>query len=213
MKTDFFGIAPLLQVYDMPTAVRFYRDLLGFELLNQSRDGEEFDWCLLSRSGTEIMLNTMYESEHRPSQPDENRTAAHSDIGCFSLAVTWIVLTNICEQMASAWIRRGWLRTECGSSRSGTRTGTGSAFNGLRMSIGLSDGVIDTASRFRSGLVYFKQRPKPASESSWITRHSYIGSAGSARRMRGANGLPQWHAGPGNHMEGEFAISRKWRRK
>ncbi len=83
MKTDFFGVAPLLQVYDMPTAVRFYRDLLGFELLSQSRDGEEFDWCLLSRSGAEIMLNTMYESEYRPSQPDENRTAAHSDIGLY----------------------------------------------------------------------------------------------------------------------------------
>jgi catechol 2,3-dioxygenase-like lactoylglutathione lyase family enzyme len=46
MKTEFVGVAPLLQVYDMPTAVRFYRDLLGFEILNQSRDGEEFDWCL-----------------------------------------------------------------------------------------------------------------------------------------------------------------------
>jgi len=65
MKAEFVGVAPLLQVYDMPTAVRFYRDLLGFEILNQSRDGEEFDWCLLSRGGTEIMLNTMYESEYR----------------------------------------------------------------------------------------------------------------------------------------------------
>jgi hypothetical protein len=81
MKTELFGVAPLLQVYDMPTAVCFYRDLLGFELVNQSRDGEEFDWCLLSRSGAEIMLNTMYESQYRPSQPDANRTAAHSDTG------------------------------------------------------------------------------------------------------------------------------------
>jgi glyoxylase I family protein len=83
VKTEFFGVAPLLQVYDMPTAVRFYRDLLGFELVNRSRDGEEFDWCLLSRSGAEIMLNTMYESEYRPSQPDENRAAAHSDTGLY----------------------------------------------------------------------------------------------------------------------------------
>ncbi len=83
MKTDFFGVAPLLQVYDMPTAVRFYRDLLGFELVNQSRDGEEFDWCHLSRSGAEIMLNTIYESEHRPAQPDAKRTAAHADTALF----------------------------------------------------------------------------------------------------------------------------------
>jgi catechol 2,3-dioxygenase-like lactoylglutathione lyase family enzyme len=82
MKTEFFGVAPLLQVYDMPTAVRFYRDLLGFELVNQSRDGEEFDWCLMSRSGAEVMLK-MYESEHRPSQPDAKRTAAHADMGLY----------------------------------------------------------------------------------------------------------------------------------
>jgi hypothetical protein len=79
MKTEFLGVAPLLQVYDMPTAVHFYHDLLGFELVNQSRDGEEFDWSLLSRGGAEIMLNTMYESGRRPSQPDANRAAAHND--------------------------------------------------------------------------------------------------------------------------------------
>ncbi|HEY6986815.1 MAG TPA: VOC family protein [Bryobacteraceae bacterium] len=83
MKAEFFGVAPLLQVYDMQTAVRFYRDLLGFELVNQSREGEEFDWCLLSRGGAEVMLNTMYESEHRPPQPDATRTAAHADIGLY----------------------------------------------------------------------------------------------------------------------------------
>ena len=26
------GVCPLLQVYDMPTSVRFYRDTLGFEV-------------------------------------------------------------------------------------------------------------------------------------------------------------------------------------
>jgi catechol 2,3-dioxygenase-like lactoylglutathione lyase family enzyme len=83
MKAEFFGVAPLLQVYDMQTAVRFYRDLLGFELVNQSREGEEFDWCLLAHSGAEIMLNTMYESEHRPPQRDAKRTATHADIGLY----------------------------------------------------------------------------------------------------------------------------------
>lgn len=83
MKAEFFGVAPLLQVYDMPTAVRFYRDVLGFELVNASSDGEEFDWCLLARSGAEIMLNTMYEAEHRPPQPDAKRAAAHADTGLY----------------------------------------------------------------------------------------------------------------------------------
>jgi glyoxylase I family protein len=83
MKTEFFGVAPLLQVYDMPAAVRFYRDVLGFELVNTSGDGEEFGWGLLVRGGAEIMLNTMYEPERRPPQPDANRTAAHSDTGLY----------------------------------------------------------------------------------------------------------------------------------
>ena len=83
MKTDFFGVAPLLQVYDMPTAVRFYRDVLGFAIVNQSHDGDEFDWCLLARNGAELMLNTMYERENRPAQPDPTRTSAHRDTGLF----------------------------------------------------------------------------------------------------------------------------------
>jgi catechol 2,3-dioxygenase-like lactoylglutathione lyase family enzyme len=63
MQAEFFGIAPLLQVYDMPSALRFYRDVLGFELINQSHDGEEFDWCPLARGRAELMLNTMYQRE------------------------------------------------------------------------------------------------------------------------------------------------------
>jgi catechol 2,3-dioxygenase-like lactoylglutathione lyase family enzyme len=30
------GVSPLLQVYDMPTSVRFYRDQLGFEIVSHS---------------------------------------------------------------------------------------------------------------------------------------------------------------------------------
>ncbi|HLH03789.1 MAG TPA: VOC family protein [Bryobacteraceae bacterium] len=83
MKTEFFGVAPLLQVFDMPIALRFYRDVLGFAVLHQSQEGDDADWCHLSRGGTEIMLNTMYERENRPSQPDIARSAAHSDTGLF----------------------------------------------------------------------------------------------------------------------------------
>ena len=36
MALDIHGIAPLLQVFDMPIAVRFYRDVLGFELVQTS---------------------------------------------------------------------------------------------------------------------------------------------------------------------------------
>jgi hypothetical protein len=30
------GLAPLIQVFDMPTSVAFYREILGFAVVNQS---------------------------------------------------------------------------------------------------------------------------------------------------------------------------------
>jgi catechol 2,3-dioxygenase-like lactoylglutathione lyase family enzyme len=36
------GVCTLLQVFDMPTSVRFYRDVLGFEVLQTSpREGDQ----------------------------------------------------------------------------------------------------------------------------------------------------------------------------
>jgi catechol 2,3-dioxygenase-like lactoylglutathione lyase family enzyme len=73
----------------MPTSVRFYRDVLGFEVVDHAplRAEDEFGWCLLRRlDGTEIMLNTAYDYGERPDQPDPARIAAHGDtcnyIGC-----------------------------------------------------------------------------------------------------------------------------------
>jgi glyoxylase I family protein len=82
MAPDLRGVSPLLQVYDMPTSVRFYRDQLGFEIVNHSPVlGEDsFHWVLLRLGGAELMLNTAYESNtERPSEPDVSRTAAHGD--------------------------------------------------------------------------------------------------------------------------------------
>jgi catechol 2,3-dioxygenase-like lactoylglutathione lyase family enzyme len=66
----------------MPTSVRFYRDLLGFELVNTSPPlgKDRFHWALLRLGGAELMLNTAYEFDSdRPSKPDQTRTAAHCD--------------------------------------------------------------------------------------------------------------------------------------
>jgi catechol 2,3-dioxygenase-like lactoylglutathione lyase family enzyme len=71
-----------LQVYDMPTSVRFYRDQLGFEIVSHSPVlcEDYFHWVLLRLGGAELMLNTAYESNtERPSEPDLSRTAAHGD--------------------------------------------------------------------------------------------------------------------------------------
>lgn len=79
MAIDVRGLAPLLQVFDMPASVRFYRDVLGFELVSTSAPGDRFDWALLRRGGADLMLNTAYEEHQRPPAPDPARTAAHRD--------------------------------------------------------------------------------------------------------------------------------------
>jgi glyoxylase I family protein len=79
------GLAPLLEVFDMATSVRFYRDLLGFELVRTSAPGDHFDWALLRLDGVELMLNTAYEDDERPSAPDPARVEGHADTVLFFL--------------------------------------------------------------------------------------------------------------------------------
>jgi len=84
MALDIRGLAPLLQVYDMPTSVRFYRDQLGFtvRMTSPSLGGEDrFHWCLLELGNAQLMLNSAYEFDSdRPVPPDAARTTAHDDI-------------------------------------------------------------------------------------------------------------------------------------
>jgi len=54
MGIEIRGMAPLLQVFDMPTSIAFYRDVLGFEVVSTSKPHEErFDWALLKINGVE----------------------------------------------------------------------------------------------------------------------------------------------------------------
>ena len=79
MAIDFRGLAPLLQVFDMPASIRFYRDVLDFEIVSTSSEGPVFGWALLRRNGVEVMLNTAYEDDARPPAPDPARIASHGD--------------------------------------------------------------------------------------------------------------------------------------
>ncbi|GIL39629.1 VOC family protein [Roseiterribacter gracilis] len=84
MAIDVRGVAPLLQVFDMPRAIAFYRDRLGFELVNASAPGDECNWCMLRLGGAWLMLNTAYDpDDERPASPDPARQAAHRDTGLF----------------------------------------------------------------------------------------------------------------------------------
>jgi len=81
MSLELHGICPLIQVFDMPESVRFYSELLEFELESHSpfyADGL-FHWALLRGHGCELMLNTAYDEGERPAEPDPRRMAAHGD--------------------------------------------------------------------------------------------------------------------------------------
>ncbi|MCO6454362.1 MAG: VOC family protein [Pirellulaceae bacterium] len=76
-------LCPLIQVFDMPVSLAFYRDILGFEIVQQSSPGDNCDWVWLKRDAAELMLNTMFESDSRPAYPDEVRYKNHGDTGLF----------------------------------------------------------------------------------------------------------------------------------
>ena len=68
----------------MPRSIRFYRDVLGFEVVaNSPQLGEDFfHWVWLRLGQAELMLNTAYE-DNRPPSPEPRRVAAHRDTGLF----------------------------------------------------------------------------------------------------------------------------------
>lgn len=74
------GLAPLLQVFDMPTSITFYCEVLGFRIVGT--DGKAVphnDWVLLELDGAQVMLNTAYEADARPPAADRLRMASHDD--------------------------------------------------------------------------------------------------------------------------------------
>ena len=88
------GLTPLLQVFDMPESLRFYRDVLGFSVANSSpeieaAEGRYFHWALLRLGDAELMLNTAYDANTRPPAREIERWRGHADttlyLGCDEL--------------------------------------------------------------------------------------------------------------------------------
>lgn len=74
------GLTPLLQVFDMPRSLAFYRDVLGFAVFQSSNpDPDQADWVMLRRDECTLMLNTAFERDERPPAPDPRYVQAHSD--------------------------------------------------------------------------------------------------------------------------------------
>jgi uncharacterized glyoxalase superfamily protein PhnB len=71
---------PLLQVFDMQRSLKFYRDVLGFETVQQT----DHDWWAMIRLGSAtLMLNTAYEDNARPPVPDPQRVLGHKDVSLY----------------------------------------------------------------------------------------------------------------------------------
>jgi glyoxylase I family protein len=80
MAVNVERVTPLLQVYDLPNSIAFYRDVLGFEMIG----GDDSGWAMLKLGGAILMLNTAYEDNNeRPAAPDPARVTAHADAALF----------------------------------------------------------------------------------------------------------------------------------
>jgi predicted thioesterase/catechol 2,3-dioxygenase-like lactoylglutathione lyase family enzyme len=73
------GMAPLLSVFNMPRALAFYRDTLGFEVVSDSGKGDQSSWVWLRLAGVDLMLNDQYEPGHEPATPPPERSRWHKD--------------------------------------------------------------------------------------------------------------------------------------
>ena len=86
MSIKIDGLTPLLQVFNMPRSLGFYRDILGFEVVSDSGDGDDSSWVWLRLNGCDLMLNDQYEPGHVPESPPPDRTRWHGDtclyLGC-----------------------------------------------------------------------------------------------------------------------------------
>ena len=94
MSIELVGLTPLIQVFDMPASLAFYRDKLGFEVVSASPvvetpEGRFSHWMWLCSGSVDLMLNTAYDAGERPGAPDVFRMATHGDtclyIGCSDL--------------------------------------------------------------------------------------------------------------------------------
>lgn len=67
----------------MPRALRFYRDILGFEVVQDSGNGDDSSWVWLRCDGSDLMLNDQYEPGHVPMTCPPERVRWHKDTCLF----------------------------------------------------------------------------------------------------------------------------------
>ena len=78
-RLDVRGLCPLIKVFSMPRALAFYRDILGFEVVSDSGDGDDSSWVWLRLNDADLMLNDQYEPGDVPPSPPPGRQEWHQD--------------------------------------------------------------------------------------------------------------------------------------
>ena len=63
----------------MPRSLAFYRDVLGFEVVSDSGNGDKSSWVWIRLNDADLMLNDQYEPGHEPSEPPADRQKWHHD--------------------------------------------------------------------------------------------------------------------------------------
>lgn len=80
MKLELRGTVTLIEVFDVNHSIKFYREMLGFEVLHTAGPADRLGWAFLRSGKVELMLNSMYDpDDQRPPAPDPARVAAHRD--------------------------------------------------------------------------------------------------------------------------------------
>src|ERR1041384_6061514 len=79
MGLEIRALTPLIQVFSMPRALGFYRDVLGFEVASDSGNGDDSSWIWLRFNDMNLMLNDQYEPGLVPESPPPERTRWHDD--------------------------------------------------------------------------------------------------------------------------------------
>lgn len=83
MPIEIEYLTPLILVFNMPRALAFYRDLLGFEVVTDSGNGDDSSWVWIQLNGRHLMLNDQYEPGHVPDAPPPDRTKWHQDTAIY----------------------------------------------------------------------------------------------------------------------------------
>ena len=84
MTLNLRGTVTLIEVFNVKASITFYRDVLGFEVIQSAGTGDYLGWAWLRHGDVvEIMLNAMYDPGEEPAAPDAQRAAAHRDTMLF----------------------------------------------------------------------------------------------------------------------------------